>query len=294
MNPRPWRQVNVAFSDWASAERSALAHLAALLGTAETEGLVTCWFFIRKAPCWRVRYLPGAHAAAAQAYLHRHFEDLTSKRHVDKVTEVVYEPETHAFGGTEAMASAHRLFHLDSRHLLAHLTDTQRQPGNGHRRELSIILCSTLLRAAGLDWYEAGDVWARVAEHRELPEQIPADRLHTLQTDLRRLMSVDTASLMREGAPLAFAAEWTMAYAAAGRELANLATDGLLHRGLRAILAHHIIFAWNRHGLPYPTQTVLAHTAKTVVFGPDPTANHQAKPEGQQWTSAYRWTSGSR
>ncbi|MGH3931254.1 MAG: thiopeptide-type bacteriocin biosynthesis protein [Pseudonocardiaceae bacterium] len=54
--------------------------------------------------------------------MHRHLEDLKSNRHVDNVTEVVYEPETHAFGGTEGMASAHGLFHLDSRYLLAYLT----------------------------------------------------------------------------------------------------------------------------------------------------------------------------
>jgi thiopeptide-type bacteriocin biosynthesis protein len=283
MDPCPWRQVNVAFPDWASAEHTAVAHLAPLLTTAEAEGLVTSWFFIRKAPCWRIRYLPDGHAAAAQAYVHRHLEDLKRKQQVDDVTEVVYEPETHAFGGTEGIGVAHRLFHLDSRHLLAYLTDTQRPPGNSHRRELSIILCGTLLRTAGLDWYEAGHVWARVADHRELPQQVPAAKLHALQADLRRLMSVDTASLMRDGSPLAFTAGWTEAYATAGRELADLAADGLLHRGLRAILAHHIIFAWNRHGLPHTTQAVLANTAKTVVFGCDPTANHQAENGKQPW-----------
>ncbi len=281
MDPCPWRQVTVVFSDWASAERIAVAHLAPLLAAAEVEGLVASWFFVRKAPCWRVRYLPGGHAAAAQAYIHRRLEDLESKRHVEDVTEVVYEPETHAFGGIEAMASAHRLFHLDSRHLLAYLTDTRHLPGNRRRRELSIILCGTLLRAAGLDWYEEGDVWTRVADHREPPEQIPADRLHTLRSDLRRLMSADTASLLREGSPLAFAAGWTGTYAAAGRELADLAAGGLLHRGLRAILAHHIIFAWNRHGLPAATQAVLAHTAKAVVFGSDPTTKPRTE-EGEQ------------
>jgi thiopeptide-type bacteriocin biosynthesis protein len=285
MDSCPWRQVNIAFSDWASAEHSALTHLAPLLATAEAEGLIASWFFVRKAPCWRVRYLPGGHAAAAQAYIHRHLDDLKSKRHVADVTAVVYEPETHAFGGTEGIASAHRLFHLDSRYLLAYLTDTQRLPGNRHRRELSVILCSAMLRTAGLDWYEAGDVWARVAGHRKLPEQIPANRLHALQADLRRLISADTASLIREGSPLAFAAGWAGAYAAAGRELADLAADGLLHRGLRATLAHHIIFAWNRHGLPSETQAVLANTAKDVVFQCDPTANYQAENGEQQWTA---------
>jgi hypothetical protein len=31
-----------------------------------------------------------------------------------------------------------------------------------------------------------------------------------------------------------------------------------------------VIFAWNRLGLPYSTQSILAGTAKSVAFGPDP------------------------
>lgn len=42
------------------------------------------------------------------------------------------------------------------------------------------------------------------------------------------------------------------------------------------LLAHHVIFAWNRLGLPYTAQAVLSATARTVIFGPDPTAeNHR-------------------
>jgi hypothetical protein len=37
-------------------------------------------------------------------------------------------------------------------------------------------------------------------------------------------------------------------------------------RGTRDILAHHVIFHWNRIGLPYKTQSILAHAAKTVIF----------------------------
>ena len=75
---------------------------------------------------------------------------------------------------------------------------------------------------------------------------------------------------MRDGAPLAHCAGWAAAYTTAGRELASLTAAGRLHRGLRDVLAHHVIFAWNRLGLPYATQSALAGTAKTVVFGPDP------------------------
>jgi thiopeptide-type bacteriocin biosynthesis protein len=55
------------------------------------------------------------------------------------------------------MAAAHRLFHADSRHILAYLA----QAGGGHRRELGVILATALMRAAGQDWYEQGDIWRR-------------------------------------------------------------------------------------------------------------------------------------
>ena len=44
----------------------------------------------------------------------------------------------------------------------------------------------------------------------------------------------------------------------------DLAAAGQLYRGLRDVLAHHLIFAWNRAGLPYMTQSVIAGAAKTA------------------------------
>jgi thiopeptide-type bacteriocin biosynthesis protein len=165
------------------------------------------------------------------------------------------------------MTSAHDLFHIDSRCLLAYLT---RSPDAEHRRELSVLLCTALLRSAGLDWYEQGDVWARVADHRDLPDPLSPERRQALEVDLRRLISVDTQPLMRSRGLLTCADQWSAAYETTGRELAALSAKGLLRRGLRAVLAHHIIFAWNRLGMPYASQAVLAHTARDVVFGRDP------------------------
>ncbi|PZG08641.1 thiopeptide-type bacteriocin biosynthesis protein [Nonomuraea aridisoli] len=180
----PWRQINVAFPDWQTAERTAVAHVAPLLTAAEDEQLVNAWFFIRKAPCWRIRYLPRHDTDRAHAHLRHRLDDLARARLIDAVTDVVYEPETHAFGGADGMACAHRLFHHDSRHLLAHLADPGR--GGAHRRELSILLCTTMLRAAGLDWYEQADVWAQVADHRDAP---PPDRRDVLQASMRRQLA---------------------------------------------------------------------------------------------------------
>ncbi|MFF1417969.1 thiopeptide-type bacteriocin biosynthesis protein [Streptomyces sp. NPDC058280] len=269
MNPPTWRQVNVTFRDWERAELTASAKLAPLLRAAEDEGTLTAWFIVRKHPCWRVRYQP---AADRQDRIGQGLDVLIAEGYIKGWTEIIYEPEVHAFGGAEAMASAHRLFHRDSRSII----DFLQSEADQHRRETSLMLCSLMMRAAGLDWYEQGDVWARVAAHRPLPPGAERDSRDQLHTTVRRLLSVDPQYAMQPDGPLAHVAGWARAYIDAGSELAELTASGQLHRGLRDVLAHHVIFAWNRIGLPYATQATLTATAKTVIFGPDPTAERSA------------------
>lgn len=276
---RSWHQVNIAFPDWGRAEQAALAYLTPVLCAAEDDGSLDAWWFIRKRPCWRVRYLPSSDGEI-HADIEQRLNELTAERHIDGWTKLVYEPEVHAFGGPQGMATAHRLFHRDSRGLVDYLQRSH-SPEGRHRREISVMLCSILMRAAAQDWYEQGDVWARVAAHRE--SAAPASGVPaTLPAALHRLMIVDAESQMRHNAQLANAAAWADAYGAAGRELADLAAAGALHRGLRDLIAHHVIFAWNRLGLPYTAQSLLAATAQKVVFGPDPT--RQAE-EDVAWTA---------
>ncbi|MFF3892739.1 thiopeptide-type bacteriocin biosynthesis protein [Streptomyces sp. NPDC001812] len=269
MNSPTWRQANIAFPDWGRAETVALAQLAPLLCTAEDEGTLTAWFLVRKRPCWRVRYLP---APDGQDRIGQSLDVLIADGYIKGWTEIIYEPEVHAFGGAKAMSSAHRLFHRDSRSLIDHL---QGDVGR-HRREMSLILCSLLMRSAGLDWYEQGDIWARVGAHRALPPGTERDSLDRLCAAVHRLISVNAEELTHMGGTLAHAAGWVRAYTDTGRELAHLMNSGQLHRGLRDVLAHHVLFAWNRIGLPYTTQATLAATAKTVIFGPDPTTERNA------------------
>jgi thiopeptide-type bacteriocin biosynthesis protein len=258
---RPWNQVNVSFPSWDQAENTAAACIGPQL---ETDQSVTAWWFIRKSPCWRIRYQladPGA-KSGVEPYL----DELATAGRIAGWTRAIYEPEDCAFGGPEAMAAAHRLFYADSRAILAYLRD---DPGGRHRREISLMLCSIMLRTARQDIYEQGDVWARVAAHRTLPPGRGPD-MPTMPDRVRRLITADAESQMRGGAPLAHCTQWAAAYTAVGRDLAALATTGRLHRGLRDVLAHHVIFAWNRIGLPYPVQAILAAAAETAVFGPDP------------------------
>lgn len=269
MTSPAWCQANIAFPAWQRSETLALAHLAPILRTAEDEGFLPVWFVVRKRPCWRVRYLPSD---GGQGRIGQELDALTADRHIAGWTEVIYEPEVHAFGGAEAMECAHRLFHRDSRNLIDHL------PGDSgiHRRETSLILCSLLMRSAGLDWYEQGDVWARVSAHRTPPPESGQNSRDRLHAAVHRLISVKGEDLMRTGGPLAHAAEWARAYSDTGRHLAHLNNTGQLHRGLRDILAHHVLFAWNRIGLPHDTQASLCAAAKTVVFGADPTGEMSA------------------
>lgn len=272
-----WRQVFIYFGDYAVAEHTGVAHIGPEIASAETAGEIASWFFTRKNPCWRLRFLPAHDNTEQDAtkLLHQRLDTLQEIGRIANWVETVYEPEMYAFGGAAGMDVAHHLFHADSRHILAYLgSERARTSGDrsDQRRELSILLCSILMRAAGQDWYEQGDIWARVAEARPGPPETPLDRLGNLESGLRQLMTVDanpTSPLLREHGALAFLAEWAAAFAKTGQVLGDLARDGTLSRGVRAVLAHHIIFHWNRLGLRYATQSLLAHTAKAVVLGRD-------------------------
>jgi thiopeptide-type bacteriocin biosynthesis protein len=266
-----WGQAFVHFDSSDDAERVAVTELAPLLAEAEADGLISSWFFIRKNPCWRLSFLPsGGDVATRESteFVHQGLNKLHEDGQIARWVETIYEPESFAFGGSAAMDTAHRLFHQDSHHVLKYLGSERATTSSGgdQRRELSVLFCGILMRSAGQDWYEQGDIWARVADHRHLPSDVPPDRLRGMELNLRRLMTVDTVNLIRDNGSLAFLVDWATAFDNTGKELANLALNGVLQRGLRAVLAQHVIFAWNRLGLPHATQSLLSNAAKAVVF----------------------------
>ncbi len=255
-----WRQVNVWCDDWQTAEQMAVAGLGPVLADAERAEVLTSWWFVRKAESWRLRYLPkpGEHEQATTAVEHA-IRDLAAEGLIRRWATAIYEPEIHAFGGPTGMDIAHALFHADSHHILQHL----RQAHTDHRREHGLVLATALMRAARLEWYEQGDVWAQVADHRATDRQTPSE---TAAHDVHRLI---TARKNSPGSPLAAVPEWPLTFRRAGEQLAELAHQGCLTRGLRAVLAHHILFAWNRLGIPADVQGVLAGTAAHTVFHQD-------------------------
>lgn len=283
MKQSTWAQAVIEFADRQTGERVAVEHLRPALVTALADQVIATWWFIRKTPYWRLRYQPMSSKSHAAKHLAHTLDELTTHGRIVGWTAGNYEPEVHAFGGATGMDVAHELFHHDSRNILDHLyrldqphrqaTDpavASRISALG-RRELALLLFSVLLRAAGQDWYEQGDVWAKVADLRpaEPTTYLTAPEAERLRPAMRRLMTVDanpTSSLM-DGGPLAALADWSAAFEYAGQQLAELARYGVLQRGLRAVLAHHVIFHWNRLGLPRADQTILSALAKEVVMG---------------------------
>jgi thiopeptide-type bacteriocin biosynthesis protein len=251
--------VNIAYpgSDPGQRERLAIAHLTSILPAAEADGLITSWWFIRKGS-WRVRYLPAAQSGGHEDDDHVHML-LTSGV---TWTSDIYEPEIHSFGGPASMHLAHTLFHHDSCQLLSFLRGSP-----ADRRERSLILCTTLMRAAGLDWSEQGDVWARIAEQRAGLLGQSADPGH----QARASFTGSVRHLLRGMACVgAIGPDWLTAFASTGTALRTLREHGKLTRGLRAVITQHVIFHWNRIGLQGSTQAVLAKAAKEAVFGRPP------------------------
>jgi protein-L-isoaspartate(D-aspartate) O-methyltransferase len=174
------------------------------------------------------------------------------------------------------MDAAHRLFHADSRHVLGEIA----RPGRDLRRELPVVLACRLLRAARQEWYEQGDCWARLAAHREDghgPEPSP--------TMTGAMLTLLTAMADAAGSPMHAQPDWGSAFEDAGRRLAELSGRGTLTRGLRAVLAHHLLFLFNRHGVSAAEQYLLASAARQAVFGP-PDGQHDDMARNQDGGTA--------
>ncbi|VVJ22647.1 O-methyltransferase clustered with LanBC [Amycolatopsis camponoti] len=256
-----WYQVRVQFTDWSAAETAGATTLGPALDRLRADGATAGWWFLRKHPCWRLRLL-RADAAAVDSAL----DELTSSGVLARWWPTMYEPETAAFGGPTAMDSVHDLFCADSAGVLDYLR--QDTPGLG-RRELSILLLSGLMRTAGLDAFECGDVFDRVARLRPAPSEADAARTDTLADNVRVLLSIpdlaDSALFAPDG-PGAHAEPWLAALCAASGRLGHAAAAGHLDRGLRAIISHVVIFHWNRFGLSATSQGILARAAATALL----------------------------
>jgi protein-L-isoaspartate(D-aspartate) O-methyltransferase len=254
-----WHQYMIEFDGRAAAEHTAAHHLAPALNQARDAGLRNTWWYIRKTPGWRLRCRPADPGATAVA---ESLAELAADGCIAAWARGVYEPETVAFGGPAAMDVAHALFHHDSRHHLARAARHDPASALG-RREAAVLLFGAMLRAAGLDWSEQGDTWAKIVDLRPAGRghDLAPGQLERLAGAMRRLMTAAPRTV-----PGLLPEPRVAAFEAAGEALAALARSGRLERGLRAVLAHHFIFHANRVGLPGADQATMATLAVNTVF----------------------------
>ncbi|MFD7718575.1 thiopeptide-type bacteriocin biosynthesis protein [Streptomyces sp. NPDC059814] len=262
-----WWQAYLHFTDWADADTTFTTHVLPVLQEAEAAWAIGGWWYTRKHPCWRLR-LRLQPEPETKLPLGDSFDRLVSDGHLQRWWPGIYEPETAAFGGPASMTAAHALFVTDSRE-----APQLRQRGDlaVGPRELSVLLCTIMMRAAGLEWCEQGDVWHRVIteEHRSAVSGVPADRLDARAQEIRPLLFADSDALLRPGGLLEPVAEWAAAFRSTGQELRRTVQAGTLDRGLRQVLSYHVIFHWNRLGLSIRTQSILAWAARTAILHHD-------------------------
>ncbi|MBB6421962.1 thiopeptide-type bacteriocin biosynthesis protein [Streptomyces sp. AK010] len=263
--PADWHQVNIEFADYPTADRAFHAYLLPALHTRP----VGAWWFVRKYPCWRLRVQqsPGARMDDVVEHLTDALDCTLSWGVAKRWWPSQYEPETVAFGGPCGMTLSHALFHTDSVGVLNyhhHATDsTSRLLGP---KETSLLVTTLLLRAAGLEWGEQGDVWGQVEARRPLPEDESPDQVSGMVDPVRRLLTLDAGPALADG-PLAPLGNWATGMEHGGRSLADTAHAGNLYLGLRGILARHILFHWNRMGFTTRQQAIYSRAARETILG---------------------------
>lgn len=282
--PAPWLQTSIHLTDPADAERMCAKHLGPQMQTAVEDGFLDNWFFIRKSPWWRLRYRPAPRIPTATA--RQHVADLLTNpetvKYLGATVHQIYEPETTAFGGPAAMDIAHQLFSADSKHIADYLAITDPSGTSGPRRELSLLLTTAFARAAGQEWYEQGDIWAKIATFRgSHPALAPYPDKTALAVHRFLTADPDTTTTRLTGPLANLTSSWTDTFRSAGSALRALADQGRLERGLRAVIAHHVVFHWNRLGLAFTEQQRLARAARDAVFA-DPNLINIGQPSPQE------------
>jgi thiopeptide-type bacteriocin biosynthesis protein len=159
------------------------------------------------------------------------------------------------------MEVAHDLFCADSRAIVTMLPGAETTIG---RREVTLMLCGTLMRGAKLEWYEQGDIWHRITQERPLPNTVSPAKISTMAGEVKALLLSDITAggpLLDVNGPLYSIAGWFEAFRQAGQALGSAAREGALRRGLREIISYLVLFHWYRLGLHVRTQSILASAA---------------------------------
>ncbi|MEW2438910.1 hypothetical protein AB0952_33010 [Streptomyces caniferus] len=130
----------------------------------------------------------------------------------------------------------------------------------------SLLAMTLMMRAAGLEFGEQGDVWGQAEAHGPLADDVTPDQGSGMVSTMRRLLLIGAGSLLTDG-PLMPVRTWIEGLEHNGRALAEAASDGRLTLGVRGILARYIFFHWNRMGFTPRQQSIWSRVAREAVLG---------------------------
>lgn len=260
-----WLQADLAFDPH---HREAAEGIAAAMDVLCARGHATRWWFLNKDPGWRLRVRMAGPEGCVRTQ--ETLDQLVARGTVGSWSTGVYEPETGAFGGPVGMDIAHELFSADSGAITRLPPEAALPLG---RKQLSLMLCTQLMHAAALEPLEHGDAWDLVCALRPLPRDVDRTRVEAMLGPVRTLLESDTgpegAMFGADGA-LRGHTEWAGAFSRAGHQLAHARRSGDLRRGVRRVIAHLVIFHWNRLAVPGEVQAALARAARAVVLDTPP------------------------
>jgi len=185
---------------------------------------------------------------------------------------LAYEPELAGVGGGDGLSLAHDLFVTDTAHLIGWLR-TVRHPEPEtvilERRDLlAIVLGHALLRGSQLDRFEQWDVWLQLGE---LSGAVPASEepeWGAIIGQLRGTASGVLEDVLGSGGG-ELARNWERALYLAGGRLATAYREGRLQRGLRQVVAMHLLFHCNRLGLSRSTVAAIARVMDRALRSDD-------------------------
>jgi thiopeptide-type bacteriocin biosynthesis protein len=251
-----WLQVNVSLNrrdgDAIPAALALFDCLREQLPKWRSKGIVTHFFFVRKPPDARLRFLCPEGGAPVACELEHSLKQLQRQGFVQDFFRSCYEPEQARFGGAEAMRLVHDYFDADTSEWLL-----LQQIGAAKRRSFSAATLVTsvfnhLFALVVADPAEVWDIWCQCWESTR-GESVQADKgcldLNFASIEaLRPLASPEEIGILGayEAANLALAAGLT-----------QLWHDGKLQRGVRGVLASVAMFGFNRHGLDESVQSNL-------------------------------------
>lgn len=254
-----WFQANVALvrNDGLALgnARRVLRNIDAVAQDARQAGYLGCFFFMRKPPDLRLRFLTTSDALAVQIRVA--LDDLGRDGAIERWFPSIYEPEIDRFGGQIGWGAVREWFDGDTTRWLA--VDRLREAGAATLstdRFCASVALGLAVAALG-DRAEARDVFRHYAA--SLGVDRPDGPLDAFDDDATRLAASDD-----ERALLA-------AYDAANTTLSSalraLWDTGGLTAGLRSIVADVVLFHGHRHGLDRDAHARLAWTMIAALGG---------------------------